>query len=638
MSLINNIFRIGHTIKKRIGYRYLSDDINIDLKNFTANRIRNFSIIAHVDHGKSTLADRLLEMTGTIKKDPKVKNTQVLDRLEVEQRRGITVKAQTASMFHESNGKEYLLNLIDTPGHIDFTYEVSRSLKACQGCILVVDATQGVQAQTIANFFLAFEAGLQVIPVINKIDLKTANVKATEEQLYQTLDIKSEDIIHISAKTGINCDSVLDAIIERLPPPEVDENKTFKALIFDSVYDAHKGAIIYVACASGEIKRGDRITSYFTKKSYEVQQVGIARPNFVPTNKLYAGQVGFMICNMRSIKEAFVGDTIYLEKTKVEPFEGFKSPKPMVFSGFYPEDGSKFNQLRKSIEKLVMNDSSVTIAEDASPALGHGYRIGFLGLLHMEIFKERLENEFDMSVVITSPNVPYKINVNQPRLIKYHGGKNELTIINPCHWPEPMTYDESLEPIVIGTIVCPVDRAKDVDKLCRDRRGIFESEQELSGDRLILKYKLPLNEIILDFFDKLKKATSGYASFDYEDIVYEVSDLVKLTICLNDIEVEELTQIVNRSRADQISRRLCIKLRDEVPQKQFMIAIQAKLGKRIIARETIKAMRKDVTAKCYGGDQTRKKKLLINQAESKKRMRASSKIEITTYKLIIYQF
>jgi len=341
-----------------------------------------------------------------------------------------------------------------------------------------------------------------------------------------------------------------------------------------------------------------------------------------------------MICNMRSIKEAFVGDTIFLEKSQVKPFEGFKSPKPMVFSGFYPEDGSKFNLLRKSIEKLVLNDSSVAISLDSSPALGQGYRIGFLGLLHMEIFKERLENEFDQSVVITSPNVPYKVKLSQPRLIKFHGGKEELTIINPCLWPDPLSYDESLEPVVIGTIVCPTERFTDVNKLCLSRRGEFISEQNISGDRIMLKYKLPLNEIILDFFDKLKKATSGYASFDYEDMFYEPSDLVKLTICLNDIEVEELTQIVNKSRVNQISRKLVEKLRDEVPQKQFIIAIQAKVGGRIIARETIKALRKDVTAKCYGGDQTRKTKLLKQQAEGKRRMRASSKIEINKNVLI----
>ncbi|CAF0708288.1 unnamed protein product [Brachionus calyciflorus] len=626
-SLIHNKL---NRIKLENFNRYLSDEKKLDISKYTFDKIRNFSIIAHVDHGKSTLADRLLEITGTIDKNEKSKNKQVLDRLEVERKRGITVKAQTASMFYKN---DYLLNLIDTPGHIDFTYEVSRSLKACQGCLLVVDAAQGVQAQTIANFFLAFEAGIKVIPVINKIDLKTANVEATIEQLTQTLDLKKEEMLFISAKNGINCEQVLDEIVNRIPSPIVNYDKPFKSLVFDSVYDLRRGAIIYIACVDGEIKKGDKVKSFFTKKVYEVQEVGLARPDFRPSNKIQAGQVGYMICNIRNIKEALVGDTFHLDKAKIEPFPGFKSPKPMVFSGFFPEDSQNFSLLRKSIEKLCINDSSVSIAEDSSPALGQGYRLGFLGLLHMEVFKERLEKEFSQSVIITAPNVPYKVKFSNQKLVKFHG-TNELVIVNPTLWPEVHNFDETLEPVVSGTIVCPNDNFREVNQLCLSRRGVFESRQEISGDRVILKYKLPLNEIILDFFDKLKKETSGYASFDYEDIFYELSDLVKLVICLNDIEIEELTQIVHRQRAGAISRVLVEKLRDEIPQKQFKIAIQAKIGGKILARENIKAMRKDVTAKCYGGDQTRKLKLLREQAEGKKRIRETAKIEISKDVLI----
>ncbi|XP_044273920.1 translation factor GUF1, mitochondrial isoform X2 [Varanus komodoensis] len=558
-------------------YRSETGKDAVDMSKFPVETIRNFSIIAHVDHGKSTLADRLLEITGTIVKMEH--NKQVLDKLQVERERGITVKAQTASLIYHYKGTNYLLNLIDTPGHVDFNYEVSRSLSACQGVLLVVDANEGIQAQTVANFYLAFEAQLSIIPVINKIDLKHADPERVENQIEKVFDIPKEDCIRVSAKLGTNVEQILKEVIERIPPPSVSTHDPLKALVFDSTFDHFRGVIANIAVLGGEICKGHKISTAHTKKVYEVNEIGILTPDEQPTHKLYAGQVGYLIAGMKDVAEAQIGDTIYLHNQPVEPFPGFKSAKPMVFAGMYPTDQSEYNNLKSAVEKLTLNDSSVTVHRASSLALGAGWRLGFLGLLHMEVFNQRLEQEYNASVVLTSPTVPYKAVLSSAKLIK-------------------------------------------------TRRAVQKDLVYIDDRRVMMKYLFPLNEIVVDFYDALKSLSSGYASFDYEDAGYQSADLVKMNILLNGIAVEELVTIVHKEKAYPIAKTMCERLKDIIPRQLFEIAVQAAIGNKIIARETVKAYRKNVLAKCYGGDITRKMKLLKRQSEGKKKLRKIGNVEI----------
>ncbi|XP_063166417.1 translation factor GUF1, mitochondrial isoform X1 [Candoia aspera] len=597
----------------------------VDMSSFPAENIRNFSIVAHVDHGKSTLADRLLEITGTIAKTDH--NKQVLDKLQVERERGITVKAQTASLIYNHEGTNYLLNLIDTPGHVDFNYEVSRSLSACQGVLLVVDANEGIQAQTVANFYLAFEAQLSIIPVINKIDLKNANPEMVENQIENAFDIPKEDCIRISAKLGTNVERILQAVIERIPPPVVNVHEPLKALVFDSTFDTYRGVIANIALFNGEIRKGHKVTTAHTKKIYEVNEVGILTPNEQPTHKLYAGQVGYLVAGMREVTDAQIGDTIYLHNQPVEPFPGFKSAKPMVFAGVYPTDQSEYSSLKSALEKLTLNDSSVTVQRDRSLALGAGWRLGFLGLLHMEVFNQRLEQEHNTSVILTAPTVPYKAILSSAKLKKEHKTE-EITIINPAEFPDSSMVVEYLEPIVLGTIVTPKEYIGEILALCQTRRAVQKDLVYIDDHRVMMIYHFPLNEIVVDFFDALKSLSSGYASFDYEDAGYQPADLVKMDILLNGKAVEELITIVPRDKAYSVGKNMCERLRDIIPRQLFEIAIQATLGNKIIARETLKPFRKNVLAKCYGGDITRKMKLLKRQAEGKKKMRKIGNVEV----------
>ncbi|XP_066488265.1 translation factor GUF1, mitochondrial [Tiliqua scincoides] len=596
-----------------------------DMSKFPVENIRNFSIIAHVDHGKSTLADRLLEITGAI--DKTNHNKQVLDKLQVERERGITVKAQTASLFYSHKGTNYLLNLIDTPGHVDFSYEVSRSLSACQGVLLVVDANEGIQAQTVANFYLAFEAQLSIIPVINKIDLKNADPERVEKQIEKIFDIPRGDCIRISAKLGTNVGRVLQEVIEKIPPPQVSTCDPLKALVFDSTFDHYRGVIANIALFGGEVCKGQKIASTYAQKIYEVLEVGILTPNEQPKHKLYAGQVGYLIAGMKEVTEAQIGDTLYLHNQPVEPLPGFKSAKPMVFAGMYPIDQSEYNNLKSAVEKLTLNDSSVAVHRDSSLALGAGWRLGFLGLLHMEVFNQRLEQEYNASVILTTPTVPHKAILSSPKLIKAYG-KEEVTIINPSEFPDKSTVVEYLEPIVLGTIITPDEYIGKILTLCQTRRAVQQELLYIDDHRVMLKYLFPLNEIVVDFYDALKSLSSGYASFDYEDAGYQAADLVKMDILLNGSAVEELVTIVHKDKAYTAGKAICERLKNVIPRQLFEIAIQAAVGSKIIARETVKAYRKNVLAKCYGGDISRKMKLLKRQAEGKKKLRKIGNVEV----------
>ncbi|XP_051930329.1 LOW QUALITY PROTEIN: translation factor Guf1, mitochondrial [Hippocampus zosterae] len=603
-----------------------SDKEVIDLSEFPVDRIRNFCIIAHIDHGKSTLADRLLEMTGAIAKTDK--NKQVLDKLQVERERGITVKAQTASLFYTRHGQQHLLNLIDTPGHVDFSYEVSRSISACQGVLLLVDANQGIQAQTVANFYLAFEAQLTIIPVINKIDLKNADAERVESQIENVFDIPREDCIRISAKLGTNVENVLQAIVERIPPPTAIVHDPFKALVFDSNFDHYRGVVANIAVFAGHVKKGDKIVSAHLGKAYEVNELGLLGPREHPTQKLFAGQVGYLIAGMKEVKEAQIGDTLYHQEQPVGALPGFKPAKAMVFAGMYPVDQSEYPGLRSAIERLTLNDSSVTVQRDSSLALGAGWRLGFLGLLHMEVFNQRLEQEYNASVIITAPTVPYKAVLSSAKLIKEHG-KEEITVVNPAQFPDRSVVSEYLlEPMVLGTILAPDTYTGKIMTLCLNRRGIQNNMMYVDDHRVMMKYLFPLNEIVMDFYDLLKSLSSGYASFDYENAGYQAADLIKMDILLNGRPVEELTTIVHRARAYSTGKAICERLKDSIPRQMFEIAVQASIGSKIIARETIKAYRKNVLAKCYGGDITRKMKLLKKQAEGKKKMRRIGNVDV----------
>lgn len=590
---------------------------DLKLEDFPQERIRNFSIIAHIDHGKSTLADRLLEMTGTISQ--REKKEQFLDKLQVERERGITVKAQTASLFYEYEGNTYLLNLIDTPGHVDFSYEVSRSLYACQGAVLLVDAAQGIQAQTLANFYLAFEQNLTIIPVINKIDMANADPERISKQMEKAFEVSPSEILKISAKTGIGIDLLLPSIIQRVAPPNGSNTKPFRALLFDSWFDEYRGVVCLIEIIDGHIKKGDKIASANTGEQYEVLDIGLMYPDPVPTNSLYTGQVGFLIAGMKNVKEARVGDTLQHAKQQVEPLPGFKPAKPMVFAGIYPVESSEYDQLRDSIEKLTLNDASVHVEKESSAALGFGFRCGFLGLLHMDVFKQRLEQEYNMSIIATSPTVSYKILLTNDE---------EILIDNPANFPETTKINDILEPIIIATIITPREYLGSVLALCQEKRGQQMDMTYLDENRIILKYKLPLNEIVTDFYDRLKSLSAGYASLDYEEGGYESSDLVKMSILLNGNAVDALSVIVHKDKAYNIGRNLVQKLKEVIHRQMFEIAIQAAIGSKVIARESISALRKNVTAKCYGGDISRKRKLLEKQKEGKKKMKQVGNVEL----------
>ena len=590
----------------------------INLKNFTPDKIRNFAIIAHIDHGKSTLSDRLLEETGTLTE--RMKQEQFLDKLQVEQERGITVKAQTASMFYELDGQKYLLNLIDTPGHVDFSYEVSRSLYACQGAVLLVDAAQGVQAQTMATFYLAFEQDLHIIPDINKIDMPTAQPEIVAQEMDELFDFKKDEIVYTSAKTGEGIQDLLKAIVERIPAPKAATDQPLKALLFDSWYNPYKGVVCLIALQDGVIKKGDRITLAQDNKNYEVLELGLMYPNETPMNELYAGQVGYLITGMKTTKEARIGDTIYHTKKPVEPMPGFKPAKPMVFAGIYPVENSEFELLRDAMEKLTLNDASVSVELKSSAALGLGFKCGFLGLLHMDVFKQRLEQEYNIAVIATAPSVAYKVKIK-------HTGKI-LTIESPSEFPDPSTIDEVLEPMINATIITPQEYLGSVLALCQDKRGVQKNMQFIAGDRVIVQYLLPLNEVATDFYDKLKSNTAGYASFDYDEAPYQVADVIKMDILINGTPVDALSTIIHRDSSHYIGKDLVEKLRKAIPRQLYEVVIQAAIGAKIVARERVAPLRKQVTAKCYGGDVSRKRKLLEKQKAGKKRMKQIGSIEV----------
>ena len=590
---------------------------NINLKEFVPERIRNFSIIAHIDHGKSTLADRLLEMTETI--SSRTKHEQFLDKLQVEKERGITVKAQTASLFYKHNNITYLLNLIDTPGHVDFSYEVSRSLYACQGAILLVDAAQGVQAQTMANFYLAFEQDLTIIPVINKIDMTNADPNRVLHEMKQAFDIDENEVLLISAKTGQGVEQILPTIIEKIKPPKANINNPFKALLFDSWFDEYRGVICLIEIIDGIIKKGDKITAANSQRSYEVLEIGLMYPEPVATNILYPGQVGYLIAGMKTVKEARIGDTFFHAKKPVTPLPGFKPAKSMVFAGIYPVETSNYNDLQDAVEKLTLNDPSVHIEKESSDALGFGFRCGFLGLLHLDVFKQRLEQEYNLEIITTAPTVLYKI--------KLTNGK-EFNIENPSKFPEAVKIEQVSEPIIKATIITPKKYLGNILSLCQERRGQQTDMNYLDEQRLVLQYTIPLNEIITDFYDKLKSLSAGYASFDYEEAGYAPANLVKMNILLNSKPVDALSIIVHKENAFSVGRTLTQKLRKVIHRQLFEVAIQAAIGAKIIARETVAPLRKNVTAKCYGGDITRKRKLLEKQKKGKKKLKQVGNVEL----------
>ena len=589
--------------------------MNNDRKQY----IRNFSIVAHIDHGKSTLADRLLEATGTLTQ--REMEAQVLDNMELERERGITIKSQAARLvYRRDDGHEYILNLIDTPGHVDFTYEVSRSLAACEGALLVVDATQGIQAQTLANCYLALDNDLEIAPVINKIDLPSSRADEVKQEIEDVIGIEAENAPMISAKTGLNIDQVLEEIVERLPAPEGDEDAPLKALIFDSYYDSYKGVVCYVRILDGVVKSGTKIKLMATDKVYDVVEVGVFTPRLFPIGELRAGDVGYVTASIKNVRDARVGDTItYADRPTAEALPGYKPAVPMVYSGIYPVDGAKYDELKEALEKLQINDAALNFEPETSIALGFGFRCGFLGLLHMEIIQERIEREFNLDIITTAPSVIYKV-------IKTDG--EVLDITNPTNLPEPTEIDYMEEPVVKASIITPTDYVGAVMELCQERRGTYIDMQYMEETRAVITYDMPLNEIVYDFFDTLKSRTRGYASLDYEFKGYVQTELVKLDILLNGDVVDALSMIVPKERAYHKGRGIAEKLKEIIPRQMFEVPIQAAVGSKIIARETVKAMRKDVLAKCYGGDISRKKKLLEKQKEGKKRMRQVGSVEV----------
>jgi elongation factor 4 len=588
-----------------------------ELHNFAPELIRNFSVIAHIDHGKSTLSDRLLEKTGTI--SIRNKNEQVLDKLQVEKERGITIKAQTATMVYHFKGRDYLLNLIDTPGHVDFSYEVSRSLYACQGALLLVDCTQGVQAQTMANFYAAFNQNLLILPVVNKIDMTNANIDVTTNELENLFDFNKEDCILVSGKTGFGIENLLEHIITKIPAPSVDNNQPLKALLFDSWYDKYKGVISLIALHSGCLKKGDIITMHSSGQNYEILEIGIMYPEQVPTNILYSGQVGYIIAGMKTVKEACIGDTLYLKNHPLPPLPGFKPARPMVFAGIFPVENQDFEFLADAIEKLTLNDASVKVEKTNSDALGIGFRCGFLGLLHMEVFQQRLEQEYQISVIATAPGVLYKILLTNGE---------EKFIETPSELPNVTFIKKIYEPIIRATIILNKEHIGAVMQLCQEKRGYQEEVNYLGDNRIVLVYILPLNEVVIDFYDELKSITAGYASLDYEEAGYTESKLVKMDILLNGKSVDALSTIIHEDKAHYIGKKLVVKLKEVIDRQMYEVAIQAVIGSKVIARETISGFRKDVTAHCYGGDVSRKKKLREKQKEGKKKMKTVGNVEV----------
>lgn len=581
--------------------------------------IRNFCIIAHIDHGKSTLADRLLEKTRTIEKRNMIK--QVLDDMDLEQERGITIKLHAIQMKYTSpEKKEYILNLIDTPGHVDFSYEVSRSLAACEGALLVVDATQGVEAQTISNLYLAIENGLEIIPVINKIDLQNSMVDEVTEQIVELLGCRKEEIILASAKADIGTEDILKAIVERIPPAKTDTDKPLRALIFDSKFDIYRGVIVYIRVFEGSIREGDQIKFFFTGNEFTAEEVGTLKMGRVKKHSLDAGDVGYLIAGIKDVNDTRVGDTVFRKNQPVEePLPGYKEVKPMVFSGIYPSSTEDFENLRESLAKLKLNDAALSYEPETSAALGFGFRCGFLGMLHMEIVQERLEREYGLTIITTVPNVEYKV----------HTTSDEIVLVdNPSLMPEPAKISFIQEPYISANIITPTEFIGNLMKLANERRGVFVSTTYVDAKRVDLHFEFPLSEIVFDFYDKLKSYSRGYASFDYSFKDFRESDLVKLDILLNGDPVDALSTIVHRDKAFDWGKKLCLKLKELIPKQMFEVAIQAAIGSKIVARETISAMRKNVTAKCYGGDISRKRKLLEKQKEGKRRMKQIGSVEI----------
>jgi GTP-binding protein LepA len=588
------------------------------LKKRRMENIRNFCIIAHIDHGKSTLADRLLEYTNTINK--RDMQAQVLDDMDLEKERGITIKSHAIQMDYELNGKKYVLNLIDTPGHVDFSYEVSRSIAACEGALLIVDAAQGIQAQTISNLYLALGNDLEIIPVLNKIDLPSAEPEAVKDQIVELLGCKREEIIPASGKTGMGVLDILAAIVERVPPPKGDPAAPLQALIFDSVYNSFRGIIAYFKIINGTIKKGDKVKFVATEKEYNADEIGVLRLKQEPRNSVHTGDVGYIISGIKDAREVKVGDTITTVANPCkEGIQGFEDVKPMVFAGIYPVDTEDFEELRYSMEKLQLNDASLTWEPESSAALGFGFRCGFLGMLHMEIIQERLEREFNMTVITTVPNVSY---------YAFTSKGEKIVVNNPSDLPDPSRLDRIEEPYIKAQVITKSEYVGSIMSLCISKRGMLTNQVYLTTDRVELMFDMPLGEIVFDFYDRLKTVSKGYASFDYQPLEYRQSYLVKLDILLNSEPVDALSSLIHRDNAYEFGKKMCEKLKELIPRQQFEIPIQATIGAKIIARETIKAMRKDVTAKCYGGDISRKRKLLEKQKEGKKRMRSVGSVEI----------
>ncbi len=582
------------------------------------NSIRNFCIIAHIDHGKSTLADRLLESTHTISE--RDFQEQVLDDMDLERERGITIKSHAIQMSLQKGNENYTLNLIDTPGHVDFSYEVSRAIAACEGALLVIDATQGIQAQTISNLYLAIEHDLTIIPVLNKIDMENAMIEEVKDQIIELLGCSEEEILLASAKVGFGIEEILDAIVKRIPAPKGDSNAPLEALIFDSVFNSYRGIIAYFRIMNGSIRKGDHVKFVSTGKDYHADEIGILKLKPEPREVLEAGNVGYIISGIKLSKEVQVGDTItHVENPCARAIEGFQPVKPMVFAGIYPVDADDYEELRDSLEKLRLNDASLSFEPESSAALGFGFRCGFLGLLHMEIIQERLDREFDMDVITTVPNVSYKVYTTKGEVVEVH---------NPSGMPPPQTVDHIEEPYINANIITRAEYVGSIMTLCIEKRGILKNQVYLTTNRIEITVELPLGEIVFDFYDKLKSISKGYASFDYFISGHKQADLIKLDILLNGDPVDALSTLLHRDHAYDFGRKFCLKLKEFIPRQQFEVAIQAAIGSKIIARETVKPMRKDVTAKCYGGDITRKRKLLEKQKKGKKRMRQIGNVEV----------
>ena len=587
--------------------------------NIAPERIRNFSIIAHIDHGKSTLADRLLEYTGTVAK--RDMEAQLLDSMDIERERGITIKAQAVRLDYQAkDGLHYVLNLIDTPGHVDFSYEVSRSLAACEGALLVVDATQGVEAQTLANVYLALENNLEIVPVINKIDLPSAEPERVKEEIGETIGLDPEQAVLASAKEGIGIQDILEAIVAFVPPPKGDSDAPLQALIFDSFYDAYRGVVIFFRVMNGTIRVGDKVRFMATGKEYEITELGVMRPKQTPVRELSIGESGYLAASIKSVGDARVGDTVtHAQRIAAAPWPGYKQAVPMVFCGLYPTSADDYPEMREALEKLTLNDASLNWEPESSVALGFGFRCGFLGLLHMEIIQERLEREYNINLITTAPSVEYRVTLNNGDVVM---------VDNPVNWPNPAQIQNTEEPYVNITVITPTEYVGTLMELTQGRRGIFKNMEYLDKTRNMLTYELPLSELITDYFDQLKSRSRGYASLDYELIGLRSSNLVKLDVLLAGEAVDALSTIVHRDKAQTVGRQLTEKLRELIPRQQFEVPIQAAIGSKIIARETISAMRKNVLAKCYGGDISRKRKLLEKQKEGKKRMKQVGRVEV----------